>query len=68
MLRTIIDVESKKKYEKSLTSCGHITIDKSLEEEKAVDSPPEFEGGVEATVEELKKINLGTTDESVLST
>ncbi|XP_071904292.1 uncharacterized protein [Coffea arabica] len=50
--------------QKSTASCHHITIsDPEEEEEDADDAPPELEQGVKNTVDELKEINLGTSDD-----
>ncbi|XP_071933626.1 uncharacterized protein [Coffea arabica] len=50
--------------QESTASCHHITIsDPEEEEEDADDAPPELERGVKNTVDELKEINLGTSDD-----
>nr|XP_027067484.1 uncharacterized protein LOC113693104 [Coffea arabica] len=50
--------------QESTASCHHITIsDLEEEEENADDAPAELEQGVKNTVDELKEINLGTSDD-----
>ncbi|XP_071912458.1 uncharacterized protein [Coffea arabica] len=50
--------------QESMASCHHITIsDPEEEEEDADDAPPELEQGAKNTVDELKEINLGTSDD-----
>nr|XP_027102928.1 uncharacterized protein LOC113724201 [Coffea arabica] len=50
--------------QESTASCHHITIsDLEEEEEDADDAPAELEQGVKNTVDELKEINLGTSDD-----
>ncbi|XP_027182068.1 uncharacterized protein LOC113780468 [Coffea eugenioides] len=50
--------------QESMASCHHITInDPEEEEEDADDAPPELEQGVKNTVDALKEINLGTSDD-----
>ncbi|XP_071909818.1 uncharacterized protein [Coffea arabica] len=50
--------------QESTASCHHITIsDLEEEEEDADDAPAELEQGVKTTVDELKEINLGTSDD-----
>nr|XP_027067664.1 uncharacterized protein LOC113693306 [Coffea arabica] len=51
--------------QESTASCHHITIsDLEEEEEDADDAPAELEQGVKNTVDELKEINLGTSDDT----
>ncbi|XP_027178001.1 uncharacterized protein LOC113777160 [Coffea eugenioides] len=53
-----------KQGQEGTASCHHITIsDPEEEEEDADDAPPELEQGVKNTVDELKEINLGTSDD-----
>nr|XP_027068875.1 uncharacterized protein LOC113694208 [Coffea arabica] len=50
--------------QESMASCHHITIsDPEEEEEDADDAPPELEQRAKNTVDELKEINLGTSDD-----
>nr|XP_027086548.1 uncharacterized protein LOC113708287 [Coffea arabica] len=50
--------------QESIASCHHITIsDPEEEEEDADDAPAEFEQEVKNTVDALKEINLGTSDD-----
>ncbi|XP_027151178.1 uncharacterized protein LOC113751382 [Coffea eugenioides] len=50
--------------EESMASCHHITIsDPEEEEEDADDTPPELEQKVTNTVDVLKEINLGTSND-----
>ncbi|XP_027169522.1 uncharacterized protein LOC113769256 [Coffea eugenioides] len=50
--------------QESIASCHHITIsDLEEEEEDADDALVEFEQGVKNTVDALKEINLGTSDD-----
>lgn len=61
---TIVHMRSKEDDEKSVVSYNHITaIDGDLVEKNAEDTPPQLEEGVQATVDELKEINLGTEEE-----
>nr|XP_027088706.1 uncharacterized protein LOC113710058 [Coffea arabica] len=50
--------------QESMASCHHIMIsDPEEEEEDADDAPPELEQGVKNTVDALKEIKLGTSDD-----
>ena len=61
---TIVHTKSKEDDEENVASCNHITaIDGDLVEEDAEDAPPQLEEGVQATIDELKEINLGTEED-----
>ncbi|XP_071924992.1 uncharacterized protein [Coffea arabica] len=63
---TVVYTRPKEDDEESVASCNHITIidgDSPEEEEDAEDAPPELEEGVKATVDDLKEINLGTSED-----
>ena len=58
---TMVNTRSKEDDEESVVSCNHITTfdNNSLgEEEDVEDTPPKFEEGVKATVDDLKEINF----------
>ena len=51
-----------------VTSVNHITISEDMKEEPHIeddtqDAPPSFEEGIQATVDELKETNTGTTED-----
>ena len=51
-----------------VTAVNHVTIIEETKEESSIeedveDAPPTFEEGVEATVDELKEINIGSTED-----
>ncbi|XP_027122222.1 uncharacterized protein [Coffea arabica] len=63
---TVVYTRPKEYDEESVVSCNHITIidgDSPKEEEDVEDAPPELEEGVKATVDDLKEINLGTSED-----
>ncbi|XP_071939172.1 uncharacterized protein [Coffea arabica] len=63
---TVVYTRPKEDDEESVASCNHITLidgDSPEEEEDAEDAPPELEEGVKATVDDLKEINLGTSED-----
>ncbi|XP_071932994.1 uncharacterized protein [Coffea arabica] len=63
---TVMYTRPKEDDEESVASCNHITIidgDSPEEEDDAEDAPPELEEGVKATVDDLKEINLGTSED-----
>ena len=47
--------------------CCHILVNDNdpVEEEDAKDAPPELEEGVKITIDPLKKVNLGTDEDSM---
>ena len=51
-----------------VASVNHITMTEVTKEESPIkddaeDAPPTFEKGVRATVDELKEVNIGTTED-----
>ena len=51
-----------------VTSVNHITIIEDTKEEPPIeddteDAPPSFEEGIQATVDELKEVNIGITED-----
>ncbi|XP_071928028.1 uncharacterized protein [Coffea arabica] len=63
---TVVCTRSKEDDEESVVLYNYITIvdsDSPREEEDAEDAPPEFEEGIKATVDDLKEINLGNSED-----
>ncbi|XP_027169542.1 uncharacterized protein LOC113769278 [Coffea eugenioides] len=63
---TVVYTRPKEDDEESIASCNHITIidgDSPGEKEDAEDAPPELEVGVKATVDDLKEINFGISED-----
>nr|XP_027100429.1 uncharacterized protein LOC113719420 [Coffea arabica] len=63
---TVVYTRPKEDDEESIASCNHITLidgDSPEEEEDVEDAPLELEEGVKVTVDDLKEINLGTSED-----
>ncbi|XP_027155976.1 uncharacterized protein LOC113756536 [Coffea eugenioides] len=62
----VVYTRSKEDDEESVVSCNHIILIDGAspeEEEDAEDAPPKLEKGVKATVDDLKEINLGISED-----
>ena len=65
--RTMVSIKQKVE-DKVTASVNHITITEVRKEEPSIeddveDAPPIFEEGVRATIDELKEVNIGTTED-----
>ena len=65
--RTMVTINQELEDE-AVTSVNHITIIEDTKEEPPIkddteDAPPSFEEGVQTIVDELKEVNIGTTED-----